>query len=623
MAEATQEPSETKPLEMEQPLMTEEFTERFIKANQIKELYEALKLQNKSQISSLSHFVLPSVCSFFTEQSSRDDPDGCVYAEKILALSLNSCDPRELLCLLCDQLHAAPTSDVKFRALLKPIKRCIAHMKNKKGHSLALALDAIGVFVSSLPLPEEHSLEGNERLLLDCDANVERATFVISDLLSFLSPFVQEVAWTDSDVASNRAGARKQIDELTRFLLRTFNHPLVYLDLTIVLRNGEVSKSLSRVCAETSLELLSQLQPDFMKTIISLHDERVTRERTSQINVSVTKDDTVAELGLAAFSYLVFADGAHAPARCCVPVLYTARFLFESNLPFVLALLQKAGHSLVVHKGLLLCAGLMRRMEQCRYEADFLECLEVRELVRCLVYIAASTKLKEFSEYSLQLLASLVKLFDDAGRNRLLHFLLKMSPQVGVIGHVVLMLREEIFENHERCSSPNSFAGADLSRLLMVVFALPKAEKSDLLDHSERIMSALNLFRAVATRDVISVNATGIWDLVPMIERKYFAVLRAGINLSRSHYRLEIGKVRDAQRLERTGGRKEVKVAKDGEVELSWKQQLGVLEMAVETFDMMEAVLNHLSELINGQKKEQRDAETIEAPSQSNGEIEL
>jgi hypothetical protein len=66
--------------------------------------------------------------------------------------------------------------------------------------------------------------------------------------------------------------------------------------------------------------------------------------------------------------------------------------------------------------------------------------------------------------------------------------------------------------------------------------------------------------------------------------------------LSRSHYELEIRKLKELRRGDPTG--REF-VSHGTPVELSKHQQVGVLETAVHTFNMMESVAKQITELIH------------------------
>ena len=185
---------------------------------------------------------------------------------------------------------------------------------------------------------------------------------------------------------------------------------------------------------------------------------------------------------------------------------------------------------------------------------------------------------------------------EPAGKLQYLYAMLRIAPRTGgVVSCVVGMVANEILANIDK-GNQSFFAGSDLEKLLQLVFALPNGEKTDLLENSERIMSALKLLGRVLPRDRRQENMTGIWNLIPLIEVKYFRLLFGGLELSRAHYQLEIRKLKELRRGEPTGREY---VNSGTVVELSKHQQIGVMETAIQTFDMMESVAKQMIELIH------------------------
>lgn len=174
----------------------------------------------------------------------------------------------------------------------------------------------------------------------------------------------------------------------------------------------------------------------------------------------------------------------------------------------------------------------------------------------------------------------------------------KVSPRSGgVIDHVIGMISDEIVSHVHCATEHNHFAGAELERLLQLVFALPSGEKTDLMENSERIMAAMKLLRVVLPLDRRSDNRTGIWNLVPVIEQKYLRTLHTAIELSRSHYELEIRQTREQRSGYVTG-------PCGGDARLTKKQQLRVYKTAVHTLEMMESVAVQVGSVIDAARKD-------------------
>ena len=563
-----------------------------------KGLLDLIKQTNKETLVWNAGDIIPPACALFTLENYRSNTKLVTTIKEILSVLLETCNSKELLLILVEQVND-PSNDFKFEELMPLIQRCLIRSASPKGHSIALALEMLYTHVASLPLPAEQNLEGKERMLLDLDETIIRINNAVRPFLQFMLPFADEVSWMNVEAQVVRATSRKQIKELTNYSLRVLNHPLAYVDLG---QEFDSPKSNSRVCAELCLRLLGRLQPDFVRTILVLEKAMYTIDESVHGDAATSNDescedhissDEIPELGLATFSYLVF--GEYLPGEC-VPQVYTPWYLCELNCHLATVLMRRS-ESLLAYKGIILCERLLQSIEPRTVESGILESNELKRLVECVVRVVTNMKGKELTDRAVQLLALLLRVFVPAGRYRLLHFLLKISPRVGVIGFVITMLRDQIVDNldrQEKCDA--SFLGTNLQRLLQLVFSLPSGERTDLLDNSERIMGALNLLRFLVLRDTLADNVTGIWDMIPLIEEKYFKVLRVGINMSRSHYKLEMAKVQETK-TEHLGT-----ISAEGR-KLTRQQQLRALDVAVNTFDMMEAILCQLTELVGLHRK--------------------
>lgn len=547
--------------------------------------------------------IVPDLCANFSDERERSNPGLLLPIEEILLLLSETCIPKELLILFVEQIKEG--NDALFRALLLPVQKCLFRITSKRAHSLALVLKGFSEYIETLPLPKQQVLEGRERLLLDLDESVQRIVAILPDFLDFLSPLVVQLSWKAEEEPGQKIHHRselKEVKDLTACLIHLLSHPLAYLDLSheTTSISNPVAKSTSRVCAENAIRLLGRLHPDLVKTmfVVLVENERreVKTRRTTftDLEESTEDADTIPVLGLSTLAYLLFSENL---LNERIPRVYSTYFMFEFNLPFVLCLLQKS-ELLVTHKGLSLCAALLRRMTPQTWSANFLECTALLELIKSVVFVASSVRSSELNALALQVLVSLLKMFETCGRVKLLHYLLTLTPRGRVTGYIITMLRDEI-DDALKDKRPGLF-GPSMEKLLMLVFALPNGEKTDLLDNSDRIMGALNLLRFLLLHDGPNENATGIWSLVPLIEQKYFQVLGAGIRLSRAHYELQLKQVRES----RSSNQKVAENSKEQKTSLTKHEQIRALQLAINTFDMMEGILGKATVQLQSRKTE-------------------
>jgi hypothetical protein len=152
----------------------------------------------------------------------------------------------------------------------------------------------------------------------------------------------------------------------------------------------------------------------------------------------------------------------------------------------------------------------------------------MRRLVLAVVKATITAKTKELSSSLLKVLTLVCGTLEPAGKLQYLYAMLRTAPRAGgVVSCVIGMLSNEILASIDK-GGRTVFAGPELERALQLVFALPNGEKTDLLENSERIMAALKFLRVVLPRDKKQDNVTGIWNVIPTVESKYFRLLFAG-----------------------------------------------------------------------------------------------
>ena len=555
----------------------------------ISEFWNMLKAWDEENIRSAAHDAIPAVYKLlggdYTERGNED----VGAAEQLLGLFADVCEPKELLLLLVEQVQENCT-DCGFVVTVHAAGRCLGRISPPRSQSVTLAVDAVVGYLKTLPLPSVENLEGRERMLVDADPKVHRVCLLFPEFLEFAQPLVKAVSWRGA--AKRDRVAQKEVDALSSSLTKLLDCPLGRLDLT---GRGK-KRSEPRVIAERCLSLLSVLHPDFVRLVI---DSRSSEEASSNA-VSQPPDDGKSKEktrpNLATFAYLAFGERA---VSKCLPHVYSHQFFLEFCAPLVVTLLREKDLFPTLH-GIQFCASLLGRIEPESLTVDVLESDELQQLALSIIQTAAAAaRTKEVGSSMLRLLSMMSRILDAAARNQYLFILLKISPRVGgVVGYVTGMISDEIVASLGNDARPNHFSGVDLERLLQLVFALPSGEKTDLMENSERIMAAMKLLRVVLPLDRMADNRTGIWNLIPLVERNYLRTLHSAIELSKSHYELEVRRTREQRSKDVTrplGGR---------DPNLTKRQQLGVYEMALHTLEMMESVASQVGSVIEAARKD-------------------
>ena len=563
--------------------------------------------------------LVPKICEFLTVDNDKESPDVIDSCEDIFQLIVDASNPKELLLVLLGQLESCK-HNVKFKCILKPIQKCLSSLPVKKGHSIAIALETIYGHIVSLPTPEEQNFEGEERKLLECDPCVQKLNEVVLATLKFLDPFVMEVSWKERNEA-NRKHSKKQINELTRYIVKILGHPMAFLDLTRETPDpdgdGEILISTSRSIADKLVTQLSHLQPNLFKSLVDMLNENdriekdhrkkyQRRESTAQSPDDTERDDggleeKIPSLGLAVMCLLVFGERQVADS---VPQMLHPQHILEICLPRVSVLMQQPD-SLIRLKGVKLFSAIVKQVSSGCLSGDMLEWSHLQQVGEDCIQVMIMCSATDVRQMAVALLPLLLSRFDDAGKSKMIHHLLKSSHHSGINSYVIQMLKDELHNMLMSGKINNHLVGIPLERLLEVVFALPNGAESDLMEWCDMIMAALNLLRYLILRDKPKDNVTGFWNIVPMIENKYCSTLRTALNLSRAHYNLEFEKTQKGEYSRKGNNEPEMDFTVGGQKmpQLSKEQQIHVLQTALHRFDMMESILARISDLMAESRK--------------------
>lgn len=542
---------------------------------------ETLKEKNIHELENEADEVISIFCTHLnlkTKQRVLDLFDDCL---KYLA---NKCNPKNLLIICTENINKAEKlQDIIFLQFLDPIFICLDRIKFPKARALSMSLNDLYKRIYYLDLPKDLNLEDKERKLMIFDTETQTITKWIIGLQIKINPFTLQTFSQFEDIKKNN----KEVKEILKFEFRLLSKPLAYLDLT---SDHTSIASESRKAAEMIMVVFNHLQPDPVKLICQCFEENEKNEILKRKSPKFMNDEDVeifgsklySDLGISTYAYLVFGENLK---DFKIPKIYNHTFLFLLNVPFISHMLSNTESSLLTLKGLQLSLLLMRRLSQGVLQHEQLESRELHELLKCLSYVATSSKVNDFKQLSLQLIATIVKAFNFEARSKLLFLLISRFAKMGVVGMLITLLKDEILENYEK---PDLADILDVEKLYQIIFALPKAEKSDLLENSEHIVGALNLLKLLVTLDPPAKNATKIWNVLPTIEDQFLHDLGRAIELSRCHFSLEMKKLKERMRLVRQVGNEQ--------------PQLYCFNKALKTFEMMNEMLSRVSSVIQFEK---------------------
>lgn len=587
---------------------------------EVVELLEAVKTKpavkmvkdpaNLDRVKEAAWDLVPQLCSFLTSERELETVSVVYACEEILLYLSNVGNAKELLLVLLEQADMFK-DDIKFKALLQPVQRCLQRLPSRKGNPLGIAMETLCAHIQELPLPEDYQLEDAERQLLEADETVRRICSCVTAILTFIRPFAEEVAWKHRRINTSKTATRtasKQVKELMGHLMKIISHPLSYVDLSVA--GSSISRG--RECAEKLVTFMSLLHADFHKALIQILRDNLAIETEQKRTQEQRKDspdgmdeldaltaEPVPMLGLGTFAYLVFGENLCADNMPCV---YRPEYLFEFNLPFVNAMLETP-ESMVRLKGVSLFVSLLEHMPALTLSSHLLEFAPMKQFLQNLLHVIVYCPPKDIRQSAVKGLSSLLQKFELAGRHRLIHILLKSSTHAGVTGYVIQLLKNEIDRNLEYDQLNANFCGSQLEKLLTLIFTLPDGVETDLLDQSDCVMAALNLLRYLVLRDKPSQDITGIWQQIPRLQQTYCKPLQTAINMSHAHYALDIERTAKGEDTADLSLETSLSVGGHMMPEMDNEQRMSVLTTALHTFDMMQSILSRVTELIDMQRK--------------------
>ncbi|XP_074644211.1 glomulin-like [Tubulanus polymorphus] len=554
--------------------------------------------ENKTHLESIGWDLVPVLCSCLTERNNRKRPKLVDFCEQALVHLARTGNAKELLLGLLEQADSFK-DDVKFKTLLHAIQTVLLRLPTKRQYSLEMTLETLYAHILCLELPSKDvsaNLETNEKKILDSDPKILRIGDVISALLTFLKPFVNE-----AKPGIPKPGIPDQRKLVVRYLLKLLNHPLVFLDLTVD-ENG--TKSLVRVMSELLIKYVTSMCADLHRAITWM-SELVTAADDAG---GYRNEENDLELGVACFVYLIHGERMHASLN--YPSVLRAEFVFLDSLPYAVALLQRS-EPFVVAKGVRIVDQLIAEIAPGSVSYDWLDNDDFTQCVRLLAQCVIRCSARDVRQTALRLFPKQLSKFDSRGKNSFIYYLLNISHHAGFTGFVIQLLKQEIDSSLRRDDSDDSFSADKLPRFYSNIFTLADGATTDLLEHSDAIMAALNLLRYLVLRDDPNVNATAIWNYVANLTSSYMEPLLTGIEMSRAHYELELRGLKGeaSSLLTDSSGNKDsdltsVTVGGLPLPRLPKDQQMNIVTTALHTFDMMQSVVVRVQEIIDSHKQQ-------------------
>lgn len=545
------------------------------------------------------------IVKHLTDSNFHANPDLYVASENLLQTFAHHVKEEEALFELLEIVETTKSDNV-FTSTLKALQICIRRQQDRKVRSLEWCLNSIMTYVAELHVPEQikdNSDAEVERLYEDND-DVRRILTNYITLFLFYEPYLEDVLvqkrMLTETTFRNCSTIRGNV--LASFMLQLLGSPLYILRLERPENDLQSNtNTYSWQCASTLAKHWTSLFPNpfFLFDYVERRS-RFAGSYAKHPDASVPADifllDEKTPLhSIAVLFYLLYSEQLMPET---VPKVYTELYQFESVLHLVCSLLQTTSHALH-YKALQLCSAVLRLfVGDQRIPASSLDLTIHQHFFDQLIRVITQTASKRNSQLGGQLLRRIIFQHGDKGRLYLITNLLRSVDHNGVQAYVAAMYKDMIAEALQRTTEDKQlspyFCGNHLRTLLLDhICRLDSGPETDLLKHSDTVITALNVVRFLALSD--SSNRTGFWDTVDVLTTSFLRPLRRALELTLAHYRMEERRIadgRDADDVEvgvqLTTGEPMPPIDRDAKLRL--------VRSAMNTFDLMDSLLGRVDE---------------------------
>jgi hypothetical protein len=532
--------------------------------------------------------------------------EACEYILKMFA---EKCHQQGILFEFLEMLENCKDDDI-FRSILKSLQVILLKQSESKTRSLEYVLNSIEDYVLDLELPEllkKKYLDEQEMKFLENDSNVQRILMTYITLDLFYSPIVDQIVNTsianiESNVNVFRSAKYTRQNVLFCFILRLLGKPLSYLDLSLDATNAN-AKSYAREIAEKLVATLCRLHTN-VYSLLQYVEMRCRWPLKGKIdedleNIFLHPEKMPLSQSSILF-YLIIAEGI---AYESLPKVYSPTYIFCAGLYLVNNML--TSNETIISKGLKLCEKMLKNAASETLSSDYLDVDIFRDfcnnLIKMLIYSAS----KENRQQGLVVLRMFIYKFDIHGRIALIKNIMNVSSHKGLIGYLITMYKDIIFENINNIGEfPACLSGYNFKSLILNhICKLENGVQCDISESSDQIIASLNFLIAMLQRD--KDNKTGIKSMTIELEKGYLTELRSALDFSRAHFKEEAERVKkndNAKDATENKNMMNLEILNDIEQpldELTKDKKLEMLKSALVVFDLIDYHLARVNEIIN------------------------
>lgn len=526
--------------------------------------------------------LINSISSFLNDKGVYKCPDIVTCYEEILRIIVEEIDPQNSFITLLEQLDEESCCLEKFLLLLTPLKLSLQKLSTARGYWLEWALSTIKCYLDSLPAPEDHQIEFDEKKMLIDDRYIDSILLCTKTILLFYDAFIE-----------NTISPREK-DALIVFGFQLLTEPVMYVYL-------EKFNELESICRDV-IAKIDRLDPRIHYLLDYLDDRNMSNVEKHDSSPRMEDEcestypsvwDRMLPLSLAVYYSIVITDE---PFLNYFPLVYDKLYLFHKLFFLGVALLQHT-HNAVTRKGLLLCRHLLLSIEDCRIPHFYLELKVHREFVKIVSYVSIYSYIFENRKVAVELLQLYVRKFDIQGTYLLFLNITSATNNADVDSELITMFRNDMYASFQKNELKFYQKGKRLIDLLKVFCDLGESSDTDMMKYKNKIISMLHLFALILRRD--TENITTIHDHVDYFEKHYFSVVQVAIRKSRKTFKLEANALMNDRPHPKSGENFNVVVDGKSLPRLRKQEKINATRNALTALTMIENALELVYEYAN------------------------
>ncbi|XP_036330528.1 uncharacterized protein LOC118742509 [Rhagoletis pomonella] len=535
-------------------------------------------------------------------------------AEELLYLIASHAPMEELLLELLEIIEEND-SEYVFTSALRALQTVLLRMGNKKPRALEWSLNSIHTRLEKLPLPTflKEGYDSKQERLLEQNAQIEKLLMFYITVELFYGPLLRDELsqLRPPDQVFFDTGMNRR-NVMCCFLIHMLGKPLALLDLTIDERK---TNSFTAQCARKLTEGATRCLVDPLR-LLSVGEHRIRWNRRlnadkgvhemSSNNIFLIEEKLPLE-SLAIYFYMILVEEI---SFSSVPKVYSPVYIFEAGLYYANELLAHE-ESALHYRALLLVKRLLDNLFETDISAVSLELEVHKNFCISLCNIIGYSSQNQLRQTGVKVLRQYILKFDDEGKYLVLKNLLRTVAHNGISGYLAIMYKDVVSNALITTATelPTSFSGHDFRTIfLQYICRLPHGAKTDLIDHSDKVISSLNALRFFALKD--QQNRTGLWDFMSEIEQQFLEPLRKGLDISVAHYKAELKRVENGLGAEAEAEERktleliDINIANatsesgNVDLEVGRLRKIEILNQNLCTFDLMRSILGRTEECV-------------------------